>query len=487
VVAGLDGLTGTPDDITMVPGEFTLYGGTITSITYTGGTVTGTGASIPLDPFVYTGTDTREITVDYTVDQASTNKIGPVLAWGGHIATVLDWTNANPTGSSYHMRTKSWSCTAGNCSTGGQDLALGAALVLQQPDFGDAPESYGDARHGIVSDLYIGSGPPDTERESQYDVYAGATYIPGTDPPYTVENTEGDDNDDVDIYNFDDEDGVLFTSPPGGTPAEIVASVDVVNNTDAPAYLCAWLDRWNNNGDVDGVFGAGDIADGGAICQTVAALSGSSEVTLTWSGTETADPGFTYARFRLCDIESECNIPDSITGANKGEVEDYWIGFDFSATFVTIGSVELAAVSVPEFLDQLNLENSTIDELLAMLSVWDTDAAAQLTGADAATIRAELKDFLDPDGDGKVALFTWDTLVERGTVGFYVERQIENGSWELVNDRMLPGLIVAPMGGEYMLADPGARPGNVYQYRLVEQEANGSTRKYGPYSVEMQQ
>jgi hypothetical protein len=68
-----------------------------------------------------------------------------------------------------------------------------------------------------------------------------------------------------------------------------------------------------------------------------------------------------------------------------------------------------------------------------------------------------------------------------------VERQIENGSWELVNDRMLPGLIVAPMGGEYMLADPGARPGNVYQYRLVEQEANGSTRKYGPYSVEMQQ
>jgi len=50
---------------------------------------------------------------------------------------------------------------------------------------------------------------------------------------------------------------------------------------------------------------------------------------------------------------------------------------------------------------------------------------------------------------------------------------------------MLPGLINAPMGGIYLLADPAARSGKVYQYRLIEQEATGNTRQYGPYTVEM--
>ena len=52
---------------------------------------------------------------------------------------------------------------------------------------------------------------------------------------------------------------------------------------------------------------------------------------------------------------------------------------------------------------------------------------------------------------------------------------------------MLPGLINAPMGGEYMLADPVPTSGNVYQYRFIEQEATGNTREYGPYYVEMPQ
>jgi hypothetical protein len=50
---------------------------------------------------------------------------------------------------------------------------------------------------------------------------------------------------------------------------------------------------------------------------------------------------------------------------------------------------------------------------------------------------------------------------------------------------MLPGLVMAPMGGEYMLADPGALPGTEYLYRLIEQEATGSIREHGPYQVVM--
>ena len=101
------------------------------------------------------------------------------------------------------------------------------------------------------------------------------------------------------------------------------------------------------------------------------------------------------------------------------------------------------------------------------------------------TIVSALMEFLDPDGDWTVAVVRWTTLEERGTIGFYVERQDGNGNWIRINNDMLPGMITAPMGAEYMLVDPGARAGHVYQYLLIEQEATGNTRSYGPYTVEM--
>jgi hypothetical protein len=108
-----------------------------------------------------------------------------------------------------------------------------------------------------------------------------------------------------------------------------------------------------------------------------------------------------------------------------------------------------------------------------------------LAGADREAILAALRDFLDPDGDGLVAVLRWDTLEERGTIGFYVERREGEGTWTLLHDDLLPGLINAPLGGAYQLADPAARTGGRYQYRLIEQEAAGNTRRYGPYSMEL--
>ena len=102
------------------------------SVSYTGGTVTGTGA--PGDPFVYAGDDSREVTVVYEVDQASggngANAFGPVITWGGHIARITEWTQADPSGSPYHMRFNGWDCTTDDCSTGQQDLALTAAAIV---------------------------------------------------------------------------------------------------------------------------------------------------------------------------------------------------------------------------------------------------------------------------------------------------------------------------------------------------------------------
>ncbi len=78
-------------------------------------------------------------------------------------------------------------------------------------------------------------------------------------------------------------------------------------------------------------------------------------------------------------------------------------------------------------------------------------------------------------------------LEERGTIGFYVERRQNRLEWQRVSDEMLPGLITAQMGGEYLLAAPNAASGHSYQYRLIEQEARGTIRHYGPFSLEMKE
>lgn len=84
-----------------------------------------------------------------------------------------------------------------------------------------------------------------------------------------------------------------------------------------------------------------------------------------------------------------------------------------------------------------------------------------------------------------MALLRWDTLEQRGTIGFYLERRVGAESWTRINDEFLPALVDAPMGAEYQLVDPTARSGESYQYRLIEQEAAGTTRTYGPYTVQM--
>ncbi|NLI46786.1 MAG: hypothetical protein GX414_06735 [Acidobacteria bacterium] len=90
--------------------------------------------------------------------------------------------------------------------------------------------------------------------------------------------------------------------------------------------------------------------------------------------------------------------------------------------------------------------------------------------------------YLDPDGDGRVVVFRWETLEERGAIGFYADR-LTDGTWVRINAGMLPGLIASPMGAEYWLADPGASPDNDYVYRLIEVEARGTTREYGPFNL----
>ncbi len=140
---------------------------------------------------------------------------------------------------------------------------------------------------------------------------------------------------------------------------------------------------------------------------------------------------------------------------------------------------------VIDFLEGLNVEQMDTAALSALLSAWDAEAAAA-AGSDRAALLQALSQYLDPNADGQVAVLFWDTLEERGTIGFYVERKQGDGNWQQINNEMLPGLITAPMGGEYQLADPSASAGKQYQYRLIEQEARGNRNTYGPYTLEIQ-
>jgi len=148
-------------------------------------------------------------------------------------------------------------------------------------DRGDAPESYGSARHGVTG------------------IYMGAGVEPDTVEHYSADAT-GDD-----VDGEDDEDGVVFTSPlrPGQS-----ASVDVV--VSGAGKLSAWVDfdgsgSWDS---ADRVFNEVSLADGGTY-------------SLTFSVPVVAVPGTTFARFRFHSANS--NVTSPIGPTWNGEVEDY--------------------------------------------------------------------------------------------------------------------------------------------------------------------
>ena len=75
-----------------------------------------------------------------------------------------------------------------------------------------------------------------------------------------------------------------------------------------------------------------------------------------------------------------------------------------------------------------------------MLDFYDSQLAESLQGAAAPDIARALEEYLDPDGDGQVAALRWDTLEERGTIGFYVERRTPGSdSWQRLNGDLLAG------------------------------------------------
>ena len=349
--------------------------------------------------------------------------------------------------------------------------------VFNTFDFGDAPDdgganNYGTlsanngASHVIIPDLFIGAGV-DNEADG----------APNT-------NADGDIDSDGQVVGGNViPDGVVLTSPGGASNAEINAQVTVTNDTASAAAICGWLDRWTDGGAgqaaLDGVFDDDTDAANNGECQAVPIGGGT--FTFSWTGLPDVS-GVTYARFRLCQTQSNCESP--LGTAPSGEVEDFRVPFTFIPTEATIGNVSLTSLSIEDLFAQLQAEGLGRDQLLDLLASFDPALAASLAGADISSILEALRQLLDPDGDGNVALFQWETLAQINTLGFYVEREDADGNWIRIADKMLPAMI-APIGAEYLLLDPSATSGTTYRYRMIERETTGGTRTYGPFTLRL--
>jgi hypothetical protein len=90
---------------------------------------------------------------------------------------------------------------------------------------------------------------------------------------------------------------------------------------------------------------------------------------------------------------------------------------------------------------------------------------------------------VDRDGD-RVAV-EWETTSEIGTAGFHLyRRSAMTGAYERVNKRLLPSLPGSLQGGKYRFIDKNASADESFSYRLVEVEARGRERSFGPYAVD---
>lgn len=160
-------------------------------------------------------------------------------------------------------------------------------------DFGDAPDSYGDASHiaSISSDIFIGSSGPDRESNSLNTANGGSDG--------DGDNLDGSD-DEADVQN----NGSSFQGQ------SLVQGESLTLNMDAAGsgVLNAWFD-WNQNGDF--------LDPGEQVALDVAPSSGAIALPITVPNDAIA--GTTYARFRY---SSTPGLPPS-GSAPDGEVEDY--------------------------------------------------------------------------------------------------------------------------------------------------------------------
>ncbi|MBJ6611142.1 MAG: right-handed parallel beta-helix repeat-containing protein [Candidatus Thiothrix moscowensis] len=199
-------------------------------------------------------------------------------------------------------------------------------------DFGDAPASYGNARHTINNSIHLGINRPDAEAASQYS--------------YNARFGDGADEDGVPSQSGN-------TSIPLFPILKMTASsysvdLNVTNTTASPANLRGWIDF-----DQNGLFDTDEAAT-----VSVPTSTSNGTATLTWNSIPTdIKLGTTFIRLRLTtDATVTASTPSN--NASNGEVEDYPIAVAIDvppdSTDVTIVKGETPACSSTVFTDNFN-------------------------------------------------------------------------------------------------------------------------------------
>lgn len=180
-----------------------------------------------------------------------------------------------------------------------EDYVFALAAAVSGSDFGDLPNGVyltsgaGAASHTIVSNLYLGAGPPDSEADG---VPTGIA--------------TGDDSNGV-----DDEDSIPTSLLVIDNNATTLLPVTLVNNTGATARICAYVD-YNADGDF------ADTNEGPLTGATGIAITSSAAIqtiALSLAPANLGTPANARLRVRLTS-SGTCDF-DSALG--NGEVEDY--------------------------------------------------------------------------------------------------------------------------------------------------------------------
>lgn len=233
-------------------------------------------------------------------------------------------------------------------------------------DYGDAPASYGVARHGFISGLYLGDNW-DAEEASQHSA-----------------NALGDDNNgstDTSGAVIDDEDGVILSRPlvAGSTNNRI--TVTAANTTGSSAYLSGWID-YNQNG----TFEASEkiISD---------AVIGSGSTDITFSAPANAVLGDTFARFRYSSTTGL-----TATGeAGSGEVEDYVLSITDTLNLAVDDAFTVNRNSALNSLDVLANDFRLPGETLEIISVSATTAGGIVQASSSGILYTPLSGFIGQD------------------------------------------------------------------------------------------
>ncbi|WP_239520992.1 GEVED domain-containing protein [Pseudooceanicola aestuarii] len=191
-------------------------------------------------------------------------------------------------------------------------LLIAAADLV---DRGDAPASYGDPRHAVVPEIYLGSGLPDTEVQPQNSVLADADDLSGADDEDSIAVfpvLEAGTNVQLTVQTHETlslQYDLGFFVASGVTNLQLWIDFDR-NGVFDPAEQVATNYRDGGAGDLDGVF--------------------NNQITLNIPVPATIASGYTYARLRWST--SSAVTQDPFDGLNfDGEVEDYRVALSAGA------------------------------------------------------------------------------------------------------------------------------------------------------------